>query len=256
MATRTIPNLLATVIAALVLVFASGGAEAKAKKSKSAAARRHINDKGSKKLCSKVKGKKRCKRVRVFQGHGVARSELRDAPLERPSGNLTVMAENLGEAVEVNIYREDGAFNEESLAKLDEVFRCKRTDEVRAVNPKLYEQLSRIQDHFEGKRVELVSGFRYAERNSSRHFHASAMDIRVQGVSPKEVYAYAQSLDMGGMGIGIYPNSGFVHVDFRAPGEPSYRWTDLSGGSSGKRKGKGKGKANVGRSKPARKPVS
>jgi hypothetical protein len=28
------------------------------------------------------------------------------------------------------------------------------------------------------------------------------------------------------MGIGKYPRGGFVHIDFRAPGEPSYRWTD------------------------------
>ena len=44
----------------------------------------------------------------------------------------------------------------------------------------------------------------------------------------KEMYAYAESLDAGGMGIGIYPRSGFIHVDFRAPGEPSYRRTDYS----------------------------
>ena len=25
------------------------------------------------------------------------------------------------------------------------------------------------------------------------------------------------------MGIGIYPTSGFVHIDFRAPGEPSFQ---------------------------------
>jgi hypothetical protein len=60
------------------------------------------------------------------------------------------------------------------------------------------------------------------------------MDIRIKGVSINEMYAYAQTLDPGGMGMGIYPNTGFVHVDYRAPGEPSYRWVDLSGhGSSG-----------------------
>ena len=34
------------------------------------------------------------------------------------------------------------------------------------------------------------------------------------------------------MGIGLYPRDGFVHIDFRAPGQPSYRWTDRSRGAS------------------------
>ena len=71
----------------------------------------------------------------------------------------------------------------------------------------------------------------------------------------KDLYEFAQTLDVGkdeggALGIGIYPTSQFIHVDFRAPGEPSYRWTDWSGhGGGGKRK-------SPGRTQPARKPVS
>ena len=244
--------------ALLALAWLGGGtiahAAGRATKAK-ASAHRSVNDKGSQKVCSsKGKGKKRCRRVRIFQGHGVAKAALREAPLDRPSGEIWLRAENLNEEVKINIFREDGSYDEGALAKLDELFRCKRTNEVRAVNPQLYEQLSRIQDHFDKKRIDLVSGFRFAERNSSRHFHASAMDIRIPDVTIKEMYAYAESLDPGGMGIGIYPNSGFIHVDLRAPGDPSYRWTDLSGGSRG---GKAKkSKKQTGRTKPARKPVS
>jgi hypothetical protein len=117
--------------------------------------------------------------------------------------------------------------------------------------------LSRIYDHFGGQQIELVSGFRFQERDSSRHYHASAMDIRIKGVSIKDMYAYAESLDAGGMGLGIYPTSQFIHVDFRAPGEPSYRWTDRSGpdGDNDRKSGKGK-KSKPGRTKPARKPTS
>lgn len=218
-----------------------------------AAKRRSVNDKGSTKVCS-AKGKKgkgkRCRRVKVFSGHGVARSELRTEPLDRPSGAIAVYAENLAEGASVNLYQDDGSFDEEALAQLDEIFRCKRTDETRAVRPELYEMLSRIYDHFGQKRIVLVSGFRFAERDSSRHFHASAMDIKVEGVSSREVYEFAESLDAGGMGIGIYPNSGFVHVDFRAPGEPSYRWRDLSGPSYGKKKGKKDKRRTVRATKP------
>ena len=224
---------------------------------RTATAGRGTHPSGSVKVCStkqvgkNKRKKKTCKRIAIFSGHNASRDSLRTEPLERPSGTISVMSQNFGgEALEVNIYAADGSFDEAALAKLDDIFRCKRSDEVRAVDPRLYEMMSRIYDHFGNKQIELVSGFRFTERDSSRHHHASAMDIRITGVTIKEMYAYAESLDAGGMGVGLYPTSQFIHVDFRAPGEPSYRWTDWSGhGGGGKKK-------SPGRTQPARKPVS
>ena len=160
-----------------------------------------------------TKGKKR--RGKVFNGHGVDRELLRESPVPRPSGDIWVYSVNFREEVRVNIYRknspaqataaivaaasplvasvdskvQDGAataepveYDEEALAELDHVFRCKRTGEVRAVDPRLYETLSVISDHFGGKRIDLISGFRFQRQEGSRHFHASAMDIRI--ISP------------------------------------------------------------------------
>jgi uncharacterized protein YcbK (DUF882 family) len=238
------------VLVVAALLVCSGAAFATPK----AGARKSINDKGTMKQCSEAGGKRKCQRVAVFQGHNAQKSTLRAEPLDQPSGDIWLRAENLGEEQKLNIYKADGSFDDEALAKLDTLFRCVRTGEVRAVRAQLYEQLSRIYDHFGGKRIDLVSGFRFAERNSSRHYHASAMDIRIKDVSIREMYAYAESLDTGAggaMGIGIYPASGFIHVDFRAPGEPSYRWTDWSGHGGGGKKHKA-----TGRTQPARKPVS
>lgn len=187
---------------------------------------------------SKKRKKRRKRRRGSFRGHGVSEDQLRKEPLPKPSGDIWVWSPNFREEVKVNIYNEDGSFNQEALAKLDHEFRCKRTGEERAVDPRLYEILSIIYDEFGGQRIELTSGFRYQKNEGSRHFHASAMDIRVPGVSMRELYKFATSLDRGGMGIGRYPRSGFVHIDFRAPGEPSYRWTDRSGpgrGNNGRR---------------------
>lgn len=250
------------IAAALVVASASpvvAGSKAtatQAKKGKSV--RKSSSNKGTMKQCSTRGGKRKCKRVAVFQGHGAAQSTLRREELPKPSGNVWLYAENLAEEAKVNIYKPDGTFDDASLAKLDELFRCRQTGEVRAVRPELYEQLSRISDHFGGdKRVELISGFRFAERSSSRHFHASAMDIRIKGVTIREMYKYAESLDGGDMGIGLYPTSNFIHVDYRAPGERSYRWTDYSGSGSGKKSKKSKAtKKPTNRTQPARKPVS
>jgi uncharacterized protein YcbK (DUF882 family) len=242
----------------MVLATASGARTAAADSAKSprAAARRGINDKGTMRQCVERSGKQACRRVAVFQGHNAAQAALRADPLEKPSGEVWLRAENLGEEFKGNIYKDDGSFDDESLAKLDDLWRDTRTGDVRAVRAELYEHLSRICDHYPGQRVDLVSGFRFHERDSSRHYHASAMDIRIKGISIRELYKFAESLDIGrdsdgALGIGIYPNSQFIHVDFRAPGEPSYRWTDWSGHDGGNKK-----KSSPGRTQPARKPVS
>jgi len=244
-------------VASATAAQAAPKATAAAKKSKTSE-RSTAGSKGATKSASasRSKGKKKSKRVAIFQGHAASRGSYRTEPLDKPSGNIWLFAENLKEEAKVNIYKQDGTFDEAALAKLDDVMRCRKTGEVRAVKPELYEQLSRISDHFGGdKRVELISGFRFAERNSSRHFHASAMDIRIKGITIREMYQYAESLDAGNMGIGLYPTSNFIHVDFRAPGEASYRWTDRSGHSSGKKKAT-KSKRPTNRTQPARKPVS
>jgi uncharacterized protein YcbK (DUF882 family) len=191
-----------------------------------------------------------------FSGHNASKDSLRKTPLDKPSGHIVVHAENLGEDLDVNIYKADGTFDDAALAKLDNMWRCQATGEVRAVNAELYEQLSRIYDHF-GKTILFDSGFRFTDADSSRHFHASAMDIKVKDTSYRDVYAFAQTLDVGGkhaMGIGQYPTTQFVHIDFRAPGDVSFRWTDTSGHSSGKKKAAPK-KA-TGRTTQAKKPVS
>lgn len=205
--------------------------------------------------CAERGGKRTCRRVAVFQGHSASRSALRSDPLDKPSGEIWLRAENLAEEFKGNIYKDDGSFDDAALARLDDLWRDTRTGDVRAVRAELYEHLSRICDQYPGQRVDLVSGFRFHERDSSRHFHAAAMDIRIKGVAIRELYKFAESLDVGkdgdgALGIGIYPASQFIHVDFRAPGEPSYRWTDYSGSGSGKSKKK------PGRTQPARKPVS
>ena len=45
-------------------------------------------------------------------------------------------------------------------------------------------------------------------------------------MTPKKIEAFAETLDTGGMGIGIYPRGQFVHIDVRPL--PSYRWVDYS----------------------------
>lgn len=188
------------------------------------------------KVCTRRNGKRRCRWITEFRGNSVKAAKLRSEPLPRPSGEIALLSVNQREAIEVNIYGDDGELDEEVLASLDVLFRCKRSDRVRAIDPRLYEILSHVYEHFGRMRVELVSGFRFKERQSSRHFHGAAMDIRIPGISSSELADYVETLDTGGMGIGRYPSSGFVHVDMRAPGTGSYRWVDYSSSESRQKK--------------------
>jgi len=161
----------------------------------------------------------------AFAGRLATSDELRNETAAKPSGKIVLRAVNFGERVEVQIYDEDGNYDADALDTLNHLFRCRRTGTEKAIEPKLFEMLSRIYDKFE-KPLELVSGFRNQERVTSFHFHGSASDIRIPGVSERELHKFVSSLDTGGMGIGLYPRAGFVHVDIRP--EASYRWTDYS----------------------------
>jgi uncharacterized protein YcbK (DUF882 family) len=209
--------------AALLALFAIGALEPTARADAPGPEPAHASAPAKKK-------RKRHAKVPVFSGRLASSAEMRDDPLPHPSGHISLYAVNFQESLDVDLYNEDGSFNEEALDQLNHLWRCKRTDTEKAIDPHLFEQLSRIYDHF-GRRIELVSGFRNQQRTSSFHFHGSASDIRIPGVSDRELHKFVGSLDAGGMGLGLYPRAGFIHVDVRP--EPSYRWVDYSPPGSG-----------------------
>lgn len=160
----------------------------------------------------------------VFSGWVASESQLRSRPAARPSGNIVISSVNEPkQQVTVNIYNPDGSFNEEALEKLNHVWRCRRTQTEKQIDPHLFEVISHIYDHFQ-KPLTLVSGFRNQKKTTSFHYAGSASDLSVAGVPDSRLKAFVESLDTGGMGIGIYPHAGFIHVDIRP--EPSYRWVD------------------------------
>jgi len=97
---------------------------------------------------------------------------------------------------------------------------------VRALHPRLLQLLQTITERFPGGAVEIISGFRPSDGNS-RHAHARALDLRVHGVANEDLRDFVRALPNAG--VGYYPNSVFVHVDVRDPGEGRAQWTDYSG---------------------------
>lgn len=89
------------------------------------------------------------------------------------------------------------------------------------IDDKLVEILQAIADYF-GAKVTITSGYRCPSYNlsiggavGSYHSRGMAADITVDGVPPRAVAAYAQSI--GVLGIGLYEGAdgSFVHVDTR-----------------------------------------
>jgi uncharacterized protein YcbK (DUF882 family) len=162
-----------------------------------------------------------------FAGRVVPEDQLRTEPLPRPSGNLEIVSlANPGDRAKVNIYNADGSYSNDAVEELNFVLRCRRTDAEKPIDIQLLTWMSLIYDHFGGKPLQIVSGYRNQRKQTSNHFKGRAMDIRIEGVAPKQIRAFAETLDRGGMGIGFYPVSQFVHIDVRSP--PSYRWVDRS----------------------------
>ncbi len=158
-------------------------------------------------------------------GWPVPEENLAEAP-GRPSGNLYIYSINYKDETKVNIYNPDGSYNVKALAEISHIFKCRRSGLEHDIDTRLITVLSHVYDHFGGRRIELLSGYRFQRRTTSNHFHGAAADILIAGVDPRKIRAYVETIDAGGMGVGYYPRVGFVHVDVREP--PRYRWIDYS----------------------------
>ena len=99
-------------------------------------------------------------------------------------------------------------------------FACTDGSDPIFIDTELVDVLQKIRTHF-GKPVTITSAYRTPGRNKavggetySQHLYGRAADIKVKGIAPKTVAAYAEKLLPGKGGIGIY--STFTHVDVRS----------------------------------------
>jgi uncharacterized protein YcbK (DUF882 family) len=113
--------------------------------------------------------------------------------------------------------------------RMDRFLRCHYTNKTHAMNPRLTRLLYQTGQHWPGKRLEVVSGYRnpsVAKNPHSPHMKGLACDFRVVGVKNTELRDYLRG-NMKKVGVGYYPNSSFVHLDVRK--DRSAFWIDYSG---------------------------
>lgn len=98
-------------------------------------------------------------------------------------------------------------------------FACKDGSDPVFIAPKLVEVLQQIRTYF-GKAVTINSAYRTPPYNkkvggvaTSQHTYGTAADIKIAGVTPKQLYDYVDKLLGNTGGVGLYKT--FVHVDVR-----------------------------------------
>ena len=98
-------------------------------------------------------------------------------------------------------------------------FACSDGTDTVFISLTLVNLLQKIRNHF-GKAVIINSAYRTEAHNKSiggatysQHKYGLAADIHINGVTPKEIAAYVETLMPSSGGIGIYKS--FVHIDVR-----------------------------------------
>ncbi len=136
---------------------------------------------------------------------------------------LVLNSLNRTEKVELVPTDEAGDFAPAEVDKATWVIRC--GEDQHPIDARLLNLVYAIQKHFGAGEIRFISAYRAPYKGQgSNHGYGRAMDLVVPGATDEEVATYARSL--GFAGVGIYPISGFVHVDVR---ERSFFWVDRSG---------------------------
>lgn len=121
-----------------------------------------------------------------------------------------------------------GKLSNQALEGFSRILRFSPTNKRISINPRLLEAVSAVSDHFGGRTLRVVSGYRPPSPRQhtphSRHNVGAAVDFIVEGVPNEVLRDFCRTL--GNVGVGYYPNSSFVHLDARnAP----TTWVDYSG---------------------------
>ena len=183
---------------------------------------------------AKPKGKTKARatgaayRAHVEKWH--AAPEGAQAPADA-AGRPRLVLENIntGERVELDASSDQGGFAPDALARAATLLRDSGKNREQAMDAALLDLLYRLQRHFDAPCVRVISAYRAGGK--SQHARGRAADIVIPGVPDDKLAAVARSL--GGTGVGLYPRSGFVHVDVR---EHAHYWVDSSGPGAPERK--------------------
>ena len=157
-----------------------------------------------------------------------AKPPARRAKVKKPT-TVVLYQINRHEAMNLRLRDGQGRPVKGLQKRMDRFLRCHYTNKTHAMNPRLTRLLYQTGQHWPGRRLEVVSGYRsptVAKNPHSPHMKGLACDFRVVGVPNTELRDYLRT-NMKKVGVGYYPNASFVHLDVRK--DRSAFWIDYSG---------------------------
>jgi uncharacterized protein YcbK (DUF882 family) len=117
-----------------------------------------------------------------------------------------------------------GAYIPEQVARLNRLLRDHHTNQVVAIDPRLFDLLAGLRDRLGADGAyEVISAYRSAQTNAaarrsrggvarnSQHIAGKAVDVRIRGVSLATMRRAAIGMQAGG--VGTYARGDFVHLD-------------------------------------------
>ncbi len=154
---------------------------------------------------------------------GLLRAGYADAQGGNAAKRIALMNLHTGEHLDIEYFR-DGAYSADALAKIQNLLRDFRTDEMHEIDPHLMDYLFEVAaESGQEPRFSVISGYRSPQTNArlhersagvaqhSLHMQGRAIDVRMAGIDCASLAAHAQSLRRGG--VGYYRASNFVHLD-------------------------------------------
>lgn len=146
---------------------------------------------------------------------------------EIPPGHLRLWVPKERERYDIKLYDTNGRMQLRGVFEASKALRDHASQIIKPVDPRLLAMLYLVGQHFD-KELEVISGYRVRGVNAtrgSRHGFGKAADFRISGVNIYTIAAYVEST-FAQLGMGVYPTSGFVHMDSRTT---TFYWLDRSG---------------------------
>lgn len=170
-------------------------------------------------------GRATAARVRASRGWHT-KTAADSAPVDATGRAKLVLAGlSIPERIELTARSDRGGFAAEDLDRAARVLRDPSSGNEHPIDPRLLELVYRVQTRFSAHEIRIISGYRTPRHGStSNHGKGRAIDLVVPGASDEDVAKFAR--EQGFVGVGVYPVSGFVHLDVR---ERSFFWVDSSG---------------------------
>jgi uncharacterized protein YcbK (DUF882 family) len=139
--------------------------------------------------------------------------------------STTIHATRRGEDFHIRVKDVHGHVPPNALKAFERMMR--QGDAMHPVDPRLVALVGIVSNHFGGKTMDIVSGYRaYAPTQytpHSNHNYGKAVDFRILGVTNESLRDFCRTLRSAG--CGYYPNGAFVHLDVR---DTKAYWVDWS----------------------------